>query len=129
MTNFLSMLEAGMSLVAVNLPSLWLLFTTVIPEKVARSLRSVLSLHSLRRSDLNTSSAAAGTSTTRANRRTETSSTDSGRPALLTDLSQARSYPRKAGQHLQGDMDDQMYEAYAMQDVEKKGSREEAWMP
>ena len=123
------MLEAGMSLVAVNLPSLWLLFTTTIPEKVARSLRSVISLHSLRHSDPEASSATAGTSTNRADRRTETSSIDSGHPALLTDLSQADSYPRKAGQQLRGDMDDQMYEVYAMHDIESKGSREQAWMP
>ena len=38
------MLENGMSLVALSLPSLWLLCTSVIPEKVARSLHSVLSL-------------------------------------------------------------------------------------
>ena len=128
MSIYLSMLEAGMSLVAVNLPSLWLLFTTVIPEKVTRSLRSVLSLHSLRQSDPDASSAAAGASTTRVNRRTETSSTDSGRPALLTDLSQAHCYQQKTGQQLRGDMD-QMYEAYAMQEVESKGGREQAWMP
>lgn len=45
---FYTMLETGISLVAVNLPSLWLLFTSVTPEKVIRSIRSVLSLASLR---------------------------------------------------------------------------------
>ncbi|KUI67586.1 hypothetical protein VM1G_02813 [Cytospora mali] len=45
---FFTMLEIGISLVAVNLPSLWLLFTSISPEKVARSIRSVLSLASLR---------------------------------------------------------------------------------
>ena len=129
MTNFLSMLEAGMSLMAVNLPSLSLLFTKVIPEKVARSLRSALSLLSLQRSDPDVSSAATGPSTTRLNRRPETWSTDSGRPALLADPSQARSYPRNTGQQLRGNMDDQMYEAYEMHKVESKGSREQAWMP
>lgn len=45
---FFTMLETGISLVAVNLPSLWLLFTSVTPEKVIRTIRSVLSLESLR---------------------------------------------------------------------------------
>lgn len=45
---FFTMLETGISLVAVNLPSLWLLFTSVTPEKVIRTTRSVLSLESLR---------------------------------------------------------------------------------
>ncbi|KAI7778903.1 hypothetical protein LA080_001508 [Diaporthe eres] len=43
-----TMLETGISLVAVNLPSLWLLFTSVTPKKVIRTIRSVLSLESLR---------------------------------------------------------------------------------
>jgi len=42
------MLEMGMSLVAVNLPSLWFLATSVIPEKVRNGLRSFASLTSLR---------------------------------------------------------------------------------
>lgn len=42
------MLEIGISLIAVNLPSLWMLFTSVTPEKVIRSIRSVISLGSLR---------------------------------------------------------------------------------
>ncbi|GAM84880.1 hypothetical protein ANO11243_028820 [Dothideomycetidae sp. 11243] len=37
---YFSMLEAGLSLVAVNLPTLWYLFTTVVPEKAQRGLRS-----------------------------------------------------------------------------------------
>jgi hypothetical protein len=42
------MLEAGISLVAVNLPTLWFLFHALTPESIIRSLRSVLSLSSLR---------------------------------------------------------------------------------
>ncbi|KAF2151900.1 hypothetical protein K461DRAFT_279413 [Myriangium duriaei CBS 260.36] len=45
---YLTHLEAGISLVAVNLPSLWLLFSKVVPETALRSIRSVLSLSSLR---------------------------------------------------------------------------------
>lgn len=44
---FFVMLENGISLVAVNLPSLWLLCTSVIPDKMVRSLRSVISLVSI----------------------------------------------------------------------------------
>lgn len=40
---YFSMLEAGMSLIAVNLPSLWFLFSK---KALAGSLRSVLSLRS-----------------------------------------------------------------------------------
>lgn len=43
------MLETGISLVAVNLPSLWLLLNSIAPQSIVRSLRNILSLHSLRR--------------------------------------------------------------------------------
>ena len=45
---YLSVLEAGLSLIAVNLPSLWFLFTNVKPEHVLRSVRSMMSLRSTR---------------------------------------------------------------------------------
>lgn len=48
------MLESGISLVAVNLPSMWLFFTSLLPEKLVRSVRSMISLHSQRRSDSTT---------------------------------------------------------------------------
>jgi hypothetical protein len=38
--------EAGISLVAVNLPSIWLLFATTAPETVLRSVHSLVSLAS-----------------------------------------------------------------------------------
>ena len=43
---YFSMLEAGMSLSAVNLPSLWFLFSKKALGISLRSIRSVLSLHS-----------------------------------------------------------------------------------
>ena len=43
---YLSVLEAGMSLVAVNLPSVWFLFAQITPEKILRSVRSMISLRS-----------------------------------------------------------------------------------
>lgn len=43
---YLSVLEAGLSLIAVNLPSLWSLFSKVTLEKVRRSVRSMISLAS-----------------------------------------------------------------------------------
>ena len=45
---YLSVLEAGLSLIAVNLPSLWFLFSKVTPESVLRSVRSMISLGSER---------------------------------------------------------------------------------
>lgn len=47
---YLAMLEAGMSLIAMNIPSVWLLCTKVVPEKVVRSIRSMVSLTSGRSS-------------------------------------------------------------------------------
>ncbi|GAM91076.1 hypothetical protein ANO11243_091230 [Dothideomycetidae sp. 11243] len=45
------MLEIGICLVAVNLPSLWLLFTTsILPEHALRTVRSIFSRSSLRSS-------------------------------------------------------------------------------
>ncbi|MCJ1432699.1 hypothetical protein MMC27_002056 [Xylographa pallens] len=129
LTNYLSMLEAGMSLVAVNLPSLWLLLTTMIPEQVVQSVRSTLSLHSLRPSDPDVISAPAGSSTTRLNRKTgASSSTDSGRPAIISDLSPSRFHPQRVGQQLRDDLDGRMFETYAMHEAGSKRSGEQAWM-
>ena len=47
---FYTMLENSMSLVAVNLPSLWRLCTSVIPEKIAGSIHSMTALFSMRNS-------------------------------------------------------------------------------
>lgn len=43
-----SMLEAGVGLMAVNLPSLWAYVNKISPERVLASIRSVISLSSLR---------------------------------------------------------------------------------
>ena len=45
---YLSVLETGLCLIAVNLPSLWFLFSKVKPESVLRSVRSMISLRSNR---------------------------------------------------------------------------------
>ncbi|MCJ1262144.1 hypothetical protein MMC22_002014 [Lobaria immixta] len=45
---YLSVLEAGLSLIAVNLPSLWVLFSKIMPEKVLHNVRSMISLASSR---------------------------------------------------------------------------------
>ncbi|QKX55842.1 uncharacterized protein TRUGW13939_02940 [Talaromyces rugulosus] len=55
------MLEAGLSVVVANLPSLWLFFTSILPEKVANSVHSISSLSSLElpwRSDRGSNSSA-----------------------------------------------------------------------
>lgn len=88
---FYVMLEAGMSLIAVNLPSLRL-FTSIMLDKLVRSIRSVISLALLssgRRSGLDsTSAAAANESTTHLGRKPESaSSMNSGRPDFPSDLS------------------------------------------
>lgn len=43
---YLTVLESGMSLIAVNLPSIWYLFAKIKPESVLRSVRSIISLPS-----------------------------------------------------------------------------------
>ncbi|TAQ84692.1 hypothetical protein B7494_g6984 [Chlorociboria aeruginascens] len=45
---FLSVLEAGLSCIAVNLPSLYFLLNKITPENLLRSMRSIISLGSLR---------------------------------------------------------------------------------
>lgn len=51
---FFAMLELGMSMLAVNLPTLVFLVRSVSPDKVVRSIRSMISLRSIRsnRSDI-----------------------------------------------------------------------------
>ena len=125
------MLEAGMSLVAVNLPSLWLLLTKIIPEKVARSWHSALSLHSQRKSNSNVArGAAAGNYSIRLSDKPGTaSSADSRRPYLPTDVLQTPSYPHKIRQQVQDEAVDQTDEAYPMHQVERKDSQAQLWMP
>jgi hypothetical protein len=41
-------MESGLSCIAVNLPSLYFLFSKVTPENVLRSVRSMISLASIR---------------------------------------------------------------------------------
>lgn len=43
---YFMLFEAGISLVAVNLPSIWLVFGTLAPKAILRSVRSVRSLAS-----------------------------------------------------------------------------------
>ncbi|MCJ1318955.1 hypothetical protein MMC15_004287 [Xylographa vitiligo] len=45
---YFNILEAGMVIIAVNLPSLWYYINNVTPKSVLRSVRSVLSLRSQR---------------------------------------------------------------------------------
>lgn len=42
----MSVLENGLSLIAVNLPSIWCLFAKVKPESIRRSVRGIFSVHS-----------------------------------------------------------------------------------
>ena len=43
---YFSVLEAGMTLIAANLPSLWVIFSKVTLEKMLRCVRSIVSLGS-----------------------------------------------------------------------------------
>ena len=116
------MLETGMSLVAVNLPSLWLLCTSVIPEKVVRSVRSILSLPSQRGSGGSSGRVGGGESTTRvANNKLP--STDSTRPSLPSNSSQVGRLHNDPHQ-FRDDLEGQKYEAYAMHKINSKENAE-----
>ena len=43
---YYTVLECGLSLIAVNLPSLWYLLSKTTPENILRSVRSIISLRS-----------------------------------------------------------------------------------
>ena len=106
------MLEAGMSLVAVNLPSLWLLCTSVIPERVVHSVRSMLSLHSQRSKSSNLGE-------TR-----KPGSTDSTNPSLPSSSSQLAS--QVSPYRLRADLEDQKLEAYAMYETGSEAKEQQA---
>lgn len=78
---YIAMLEMGIALVAVNLPSLWLLCTSVIPEKVTHGLRSIMSLSSLRSSQRARSHRSHSTDSGERNITEKAGSTISGRPS------------------------------------------------
>lgn len=63
------MLETGFTLIAVNLPSLWSIFSQFSPESIVRSVRSLISLGSTR------NDASQGGSNTRTYTRKNSSST------------------------------------------------------
>lgn len=114
------MLEAGMSLIAVNLPSLWLFFTSLLPEKVVRSIRSVIALASLssqRSNGLDRSSATIRNGpATRLGRRPESSSSMySGHPYTPSDFSVSHYH-----QQLSGHPEDRNLEEFAMHDTDGK---------
>ena len=45
---FYWILEMGISIVAVSLPSIWMVFASIAPDAILRSIRSVVSLASMR---------------------------------------------------------------------------------
>ena len=89
------MLEAGMSLIAVNLPSLWFLFSKGVLESSLRSIRSVLSLR---------------TSTSTSSKR----SYKTGRASQTTPSGAAKDSFSGSSSHLTRDADGDTYESFAM---------------
>lgn len=74
---YFMMLEAGISLLAVNLPSIWLIFVRATPEAILRGMRSVASLTSSNRSNRSNSK---GVDEVDGRRRSTTSASSSGNP-------------------------------------------------
>lgn len=94
---YLSVLENGLSLIAVNLPSLWCLFTRYQLESVLRSVRSILSL------------------------RSNVSATSMGKPrshSRLPSLDKNLSASNSSQSHL-AHPQTQSIETYAMRDIEE----------
>ena len=107
-----------MSLVAVNLPSFWLLITSVIPEKVVRSVRSMLSLSSPRGSGGSSGRVGGGESSTRVANKAP--STDSTRPSLPSNHSSQIERFKSDPHQFRDDLNGQKYEAYAMHKINTK---------
>ncbi|MCJ1289394.1 hypothetical protein MMC34_000926 [Xylographa carneopallida] len=133
LTSNLSMLEAGMSLVAVNLPSLSRLFTTMIPTNAIGRMRNALWLPSLRRSHPeNMRAAPASISTTHLNRKpgVSSSSTNSGRPAFGFgfDFSPSPFRPQTTKPQLRDDLGDRTFETYVMHEVDSKERGQEVYL-
>lgn len=131
---YLSMLEGGMSLVAVNLPSLWFFFTTMMPDRLMRGIRRVIPLSSLssqRQRGLNSASAAAANSSvTNLSRKPDSlSSMNSGRPKFA-EFSQRKYRRLMFEQQLSSQSDGQKAEAYAMHETDNKWQQGgKAWVP
>ena len=121
MSFYFNMLEAGISLTAVNFPSLWLYFTNILPETFLRSVRSVLSLGSTRGS-AKPSSGPDGGSTVHLHYKpnTTSSSVKSGRPdAFPAELAHNnRHHQQAASQQLAGIKKGQGHESIAMRDLD-----------
>lgn len=76
-------LEAGFTIVAVNLPSLWYFMAGVTPERVLRSVRSLVSLGSGRGSQDGTSIQGSKTSGTKATRDPRSLESNSSHSSLV----------------------------------------------
>lgn len=98
---YLSVLETGLSLIAVNLPSLWYLLTKVKPESILRSVRSMISLRS---------------------QRSATSSNKQGSHSPLSSLGKNGHVPSSSQSHF-AHPEAQFTETYAMHDVEDEHRR------
>ena len=112
------MLEAGMSLVAVNLPSLWILTTTSAPGRFLRSVRSVIP--SLRRKGSHICRIHGhGNILTRSEYKgAATASMDSNRTMVLSQPIPAYTPPRNVAQQISGDLENQKYEVYVMHEYD-----------
>lgn len=91
---FYAMLEAGISVVAVNLPSTYFFLTSLIPEKIIRSVRSIISLPSGQDSkgDNMNYSNPSGSAAQLGGKPNTSSSLHSGHPDFPSDLSKLREY-------------------------------------
>lgn len=95
-----------MSLIAVNLPSLWLLCTSVIPDKLARSARSMISLFSL-----NSKGSGSGSTQGQGNTFADSAALEKGR-AHSSDTNEDLVAPASSGT-LRSDLDEHSFQSYA----------------
>ena len=101
---FWSMLEGGLGLIAVNLPSIWGLYSKISPDAVLRSVRSMVSLRSR-------SSGGSKTSTT------------PYKHATLSPLTSSRD------NNFYSDKRERSTEAYAMRDIKTANNNHEPPLP
>ncbi|CRG86468.1 hypothetical protein PISL3812_03474 [Talaromyces islandicus] len=123
---FFVILEAGLNIIAVNLPSLWYFVRGITADRVIRSMRSVLSLASGRRSQTSLGTSGATPKVDIAKARPSSSSRVSSNADDVEDrgdedADKYRTYYRHSRHS--GRVEDAAFESYALSDLPKYPER------
>ena len=125
------MLEAGISVVTINLPSLWLFLTSIMPKRLTRGLHNLLSPSSQQRNSMGISAAAASESTFYLHPDPNTpSSRHSGPLNPPLELSPIHYHQKTLGHQNNTNSGTREVEANAVHGTDgKKHQGEKAWIP